>query len=277
MLNGIDISKWQHSNTIEAFAEDFVIIKATEGVNYKDNQCDSHIAKAQELNKLIAFYHYARPETPNTPESEVDSFLSVVQQFLGNAIFALDWEGASLDMPTDWAFDFLNIFYERTGIRPLIYLNQSEATSGKYNRIIEANFGLWLADYEGELCQTPWSVVAIRQYTSTPIDKDLFYGSVEEWKKYCKSDLSIKSDETFQVSPVQDSPAQPCDVMPCNEQLKVGKHVTLKSPIDFNGVENDSWVMQTIFSIVEIEGDRVVIGTENGITGAWNQIDLELV
>mgnify|MGYP002096341206 FL=1 len=104
MLSGIDISN--HQAPMDYGDVDFVIMKASEGKSYKDARLDQHYNNVG--NKLYGFYHYARPDTGNTPEEEADWFLSLVEHHAGKCIFALDWEGKSLNnYRSDWALSWL--------------------------------------------------------------------------------------------------------------------------------------------------------------------------
>src|SRR5699024_8128329 len=133
---------------------EFVIMKASEGDGYKDPMLDTHYDTLHDSrdgqpdkNKLYGFYHYARPDLGNTPESEADWFLSLVGAHVDTAIFALDWEGQSLRYSADWAHRWLKRVYEKTGVRPLLYMSASEENTGKYNAIRDDNYGLWVAHY----------------------------------------------------------------------------------------------------------------------------------
>lgn len=184
MLKGCDLSKW---NPETPSGYDFYLIKASEGYGYKDSALDSHFNAVKSTGKLYGFYHYARPDLGNTPEAEADWFLSLVGQHAGNAIFALDYEGDSLSSGQEWALRWLQRVYEKTGVRPVFYCSSSALAM--FEKIAKENFGLWVANWNVESPKIdPWSVFAFWQYTNRPIDQDYFNGTIEQYKKYCKSD-----------------------------------------------------------------------------------------
>lgn len=184
MLKGCDLSKW---NPETPSGYDFYLIKASEGCGYKDSALDSHFNAVKSAGKLYGFYHYARPDLKNKPEAEADWFLSLVGQHAGNAIFALDYEGDSLSYGQEWALRWLQRVYEKTGVRPVFYC--SSGALPMFEKIAKENFGLWVANWNVESPKIePWSVFAFWQYTNRPIDLDYFNGTIEEYKKYCKSD-----------------------------------------------------------------------------------------
>lgn len=203
VLNGIDVSNWQSTSAYNPANYDFIIMKASEGVNYKDPMLDKHydyISNSKNgkptSKKLYGFYHYARPETGNTAEAEAKSFLNYVGHHAGNCLFILDWEGNALNQPVSWAKVWLDYVYKQTGVKPLIYLQQSQASSSKYKSIVDGDYGLWVAQYDSRSATstvrtqpgaTIWPVWAMWQYAENPIDKNYFNGSVVLFKKYCEN------------------------------------------------------------------------------------------
>lgn len=196
MLRGVDISSWQ--GAVDYNAYDFVIIKASEGVNCKDPALDRHLSglfgtsdPTPQKNKCYGFYHYARPDLGNTPEQEARSFLSYIGTQVGNCIMALDWEGDSLKYSPEWAKGWLDYVYKQTGVKPMLYIQASQAKLAKYAPIAAADYGLWVAHW-GVSSPTfsNWQNWAIWQWTSTPLDQNYFNGSKSAWWKYCGRDAS---------------------------------------------------------------------------------------
>lgn len=187
MIKGIDVSHW---NSIKAIGSgyqdaDFVMIKASEGRTFRDPMLNVHATNALQAGAEIGFYHYARPEV-NTPEEEVNNFLYQTQYYRGRSVLALDWEGAALKQPIEWARKWLDLVYEKTGTRPLFYCQWSY--TDKIDLIREGNYGLWLARYKNmdpkKISAKDKGPVAMWQFTSKPLDQDYFFGSVEQFKKY---------------------------------------------------------------------------------------------
>ena len=69
MLYGIDISHWQNGLDLSKIMADFIIIKATEGIKFVDSKCDHFYQQAKSLNKLLGFYHFARPQNDAIQEA----------------------------------------------------------------------------------------------------------------------------------------------------------------------------------------------------------------
>lgn len=189
MIYGIDVSHWQKAGTVLNVKPDFVIIKASEGKSYKDPLMAAHAKEAEDVGALLGFYHYARPEV-YTYKEDADNFISRVKPYLGRCVLALDWEGKALSCSLEWALAWLNYVEQQTGVKPMFYTSISVC---KHCKLIADNGnGLWVARYnnnpgkpEGGIYNiSPWKMFAVHQYTSKPIDHDVFNGSKAQFKKY---------------------------------------------------------------------------------------------
>ena len=183
MLKGCDISKWQGAQ-FDVSNEEFVIIKATEGRTYVDPMLKTHLAKCLEQNKIYGFYHFARPDNGNTPEEEVDNFLTTIGEHIGKCFFALDYEAKAHNTGQDWALEWLRLVEEKTGVKPFFYTSQSFLK--KYNKVAEAGYPLWVARYSTSVGNiAPFTKWKIWQKTSSPYDQDYFSGTTAELKSFC--------------------------------------------------------------------------------------------
>lgn len=200
-MQGIDISGYQ-SVTPEGL--DFYIIKASEGNGWQDPLLNAHYNAVASMKKNFGFYHYARPDLGNSPQAEAEWFLSLVGQHAKKCVFALDWEGESLNYPCSWALEWLEYVYEKTGVRPLFYCSTGFVNGGKYAPIAKANYGLWLAQYASAPTleeNSGWQTWAIWQYgDAQPIDGrtydgDLLNGTQETWDLYCGKSAQKKPQE----------------------------------------------------------------------------------
>lgn len=183
MLSGLDVSVFQNEMNFSAY--DFVIIKASEGWAYQDEHMIMHVNSALSTNTPFGFYHYARPDLGNSPQTEADSFLSYVQPYIGQAIFALDWEQKSLNYPASWALEWCNYVKQKTGITPFIYIQASVENSGVMRSLYQAGFPLWIAQWE---VSTPdvetWDKWTLWQYQGSPLDLDYFDGTLDDWNTW---------------------------------------------------------------------------------------------
>ena len=206
-MQGIDIASYQTGIDLSVVPCDFVIVKATEGVNYTNPDFTRAYTQAKEQNKLIGIYHYANGAGAT---AEADYYLSVVGDRVGDAILVLDWEqgGNSAFGSVSYAKQWLDRIYAQTKVRPLIYMSKS-VTYGYNWSAVAPNHGLWVAQYANNnptnYQSNPWtdtngygawSSPVIFQYTSTGrlsgwsgnLDLNLAYMDATAWAKYAQGD-----------------------------------------------------------------------------------------
>ena len=230
MLKGIDISRYQTGINISNLDIDFVIVKATEGVGYSDPNYIEYLESAMNSNKKIGLYHYARPDLGNTAEDEATWFISKAKNYIKKAILVLDWEVNTSN--TTWAYNFLKSVYEKTGVRPIIYMSASPANSYDWTRVVNGNFGLWVASYGANTGApgTPptnryWPFYILWQYTSKGyingysknLDLDYFYGTRDTWDKYANPQ---EKEEQPEIKPPEEKTYEVGDVVSFNYLYK---------------------------------------------------------
>ena len=205
VMRGLDISKWQSGIDLSAVNADFVIVKATEGIGYVDKSCDGFFQKALSLGKKLGFYHFARPTANNDPIREADFFYENCKGYFGKAIPILDWE-AENKQNVAYAKAWLDRVYQRSGVKPVIYMSESVANAYNWSSVANADYGLWVAkyrdnnqDYNYNMANAGsrpkvkwWKFYCMWQWTSTGrlngysgnLDCNVFYGDGTTWDKY---------------------------------------------------------------------------------------------
>lgn len=204
-MYGIDIYNYQNSIDLSKGNFDFAIMKATEGVGFKDKSFHKFSVQLTKLNKLMGCYHFARPDLHTSVsgmEQEADWFINTVKSegLLNKAILVLDWETEPMDRE-----DLLNAFILRvenqTGITPFIYGSKSKLRTWKNWRATN-HCPIWMAVWpsisrphvgvDPGLTKPDKTVNwSIWQYTSTGIypnyngniDLDYCELTADEWKK----------------------------------------------------------------------------------------------
>lgn len=200
MLKGIDISS--HQGNIDLYplqGVDFVIVKATEGLNYVNPYCDTKYSQARGLGKCVGFYHFAGE---NNARAEAEYFCDNCCGYFGNGIPVLDWEG---NQSVEWVNEFVRYVYERTGVWCWIYGNPWRFNQGG----VEPNCARWVASYPNVIRpgldfdpgQTPVvdGLVAAWQYASDGyvvgydgnLDISEFYGDRNTWAAYTGGNVEI--------------------------------------------------------------------------------------
>lgn len=181
-MQGYDVSNWQSGYSTDWLisTSDFLIMKATEGLDFTDGYCDGWVQACRNVGHPWGFYHFARN---NDPIAEADYFVDSTVNYFGEGIPVLDWEDGQ---SVAWVNAFVERVHERTGVWPWIYANPWRFRLGGVNE----NCGRWVASYPGG---TPSPdarpaadgvPVCCWQYTSTPLDTNYFYGDAETWRAY---------------------------------------------------------------------------------------------
>jgi lysozyme len=202
MLSGIDVSNnngqidW---GAVAGAGYGFAVAKASEGTDFVDNTFAANWSGMKGAGLVRGAYHFARPDD-NGAEAEAKFFLDTIQGQVGDLqrgdFLALDLETGSGDLG-QWAHDWLKYVHDHAGFRPLLYCSPSFIEAhGLSSRSDLANFGLWLADWEGTMPSPPgpWQLLALWQDNddqSVPgisgnVDGDYFNGTRDELLRYGK-------------------------------------------------------------------------------------------
>lgn len=219
MLNGIDISAWQRGIDTSAVPSDFVIIKATQGLDYINDDCDRAYQQAKAAGKKLGVYHFADGNSSGT--AEADYFVDNIAGYVGEAILVLDWETDAVNCGPGYAKEFLDRVQARTGIKPMIYMSGSVVNEWDWSAVVAGDYGLWVAYYSTDSCdgywpEAPmypihyWSGAAMLQYTSggyldgwgDRLDLNVFYGDHAAWDAYAGGGTGV-------TPPPQPAPSGP--------------------------------------------------------------------
>lgn len=199
MLNGIDIShhNFYMKNLQDLNLLDFVIMKATEGIRFKDNKLPVYMNVLRN-DMLYGFYHFARPDLGNDPEDEALHFVSYINKYISDrSILALDVEAGALSVKNldAWCSTWAQVVDIETGILPMIYISTSETKKLKATAALGC--GLWAAKWGKKPTSKqlePWDFWALWQFSNEGnfsgqrVDLDIFNGTREQYMKYCKED-----------------------------------------------------------------------------------------
>lgn len=234
-LFGVDISEfqgtvdWDQLNAVS----NFVVIRASFGTARKDNQFDRNQAEARRVHQQagplgVSFYYYAYPALLD-PIMSADYFLDNLGPLQEGEGLALDLEGNIGSDPVGWSHRFLLHCHDRSGVKPLIYLNQSIMNNHDWSPVINDGFGLWLAAYDGNMeaapPTSPWPIVAMRQWSnadhiagiSNAVDGDVFYGDFDQFFAYGYKSISTPAPAptpTPVPAPPTPEPAPPVGTPP---------------------------------------------------------------
>ncbi|MDI5786027.1 SH3 domain-containing protein [Lactiplantibacillus plantarum] len=214
-LNGIDVASYQAGMNVGEVAGDFVLVKATEGIDYTNLEFNGHAKQTLSAGKKLGVYHFIRNDSDI--KQQADYFLTVVKPFIGKAMLVLDFENttgstiqnqAGVGLAKQW----LDYVYQKTGVRAVLYTGLSCENALDWSSVVKANYGLWIAqynNYDAVIGYQPrdlygslknWMTAVMFQYTSTGrlpgwngnLDFDVFYGDKSAWDKYAKATKAVK-------------------------------------------------------------------------------------
>ena len=195
-MQGIDISGWQAGIDLSKVPCDFVIVKATQGVNFVSGACDAQVQQAIGLGKPFGFYHYV---DGSGATAEADFFIDNCTGYFGKGIPCIDWESAENSAWGDTGYlrQLVQRVIDRTGVKPLIY---ASASAFPWDVAQALDCGAWVAQYANNNAtgyqDSPWNEgaynCAIRQYSSAGrlagyngnLDLDKAYMDAAAWAKY---------------------------------------------------------------------------------------------
>ncbi len=213
-LDGIDISNWQSGIDLDKIEADFVILKASGGKSFKDKSFHRFAKQTLESGRLLGFYHFASDfGHEGTPEEEADFFFHQVESYIGKGIPILDYEQSDLlRSGSDWAFRFLQRFYDLSGVRCMLYTSSYFSRSIDWKQVADAGYPLWVACYGKNEVQEGYrpteetktdgfgtgafKTYYMHQYSSqgrlegygSNLDLNKFYGTKADWQKLCLPD-----------------------------------------------------------------------------------------
>jgi len=247
-MNGIDISNYQSGINAKTIDADFIIVKATEGTSYTSPSFEKQIKAAIAGGKRVGVYHYA---SGLDWKSEAQYFLKVAGDYVGKAVFVLDWESGgngSYSQYASWCKPFLDYVAAQTKSTPVIYCSQSIMS-----KLSSMGYPMWIAQYPNYNStgyqSSPWNegayTCAIRQYSSAG-KLDGYSGNLDMNKSYITGsewDALIGGEE------VEDNNV-------------TGIHMSMAVNTNRNKWkrENGLFVNMALHTLIECEGDEPVEG-----------------
>jgi lysozyme len=190
----IDVSRWQGDINWSAVTAPIALIKMSGGDDgvYYDSKASRNYALAKSTGKAVGMYHFAGAKDPIV---EADFFISSCSPLEKDDVMILDWEVAHPN-PVEWCRIFIQRVIDKTGTRPLIYMNTSTENRYDWSPVVNQNVGLWVADYRyapsGNVPIKHWPTYVMHQYTSSGsmagvagnVDMNVWFGTVDQFKKY---------------------------------------------------------------------------------------------
>lgn len=200
---GIDVSGWQKNVDWDHWwdrGKRFAYVKASEGTGYENPYFDQQYNGSYDVGMIRGAYHFALPDR-SSGRAQAYYFVEAGGDWSDDGRTlpgALDMEynpygspcyGKSKAAMAAWIHDFHDTYYELTERHPVIY------TSERWWRMCvgtEHDFSdtvpLWIARYAPSVGPKPydWDYHTFWQYSSDPIDQNVFNGTLSQLKRLAK-------------------------------------------------------------------------------------------
>lgn len=185
MIHGIDVSDWQGPVDWSAQAETdavFAFARATESDRLADTRFAENWTAMGRFGFVRGAYHVARPL--GDARAQARHFLETVRLAPGD-LAALEFK-ATDGLPAAEVAEFGRRWCaevtRRCGLLPFVWTHLHFAAEGNCEGL--SDYPLWIADPGRPIGQprvpAPWSGWAIQQYAASPLDLDVFAGTVAE-------------------------------------------------------------------------------------------------
>lgn len=171
-IHGVDVSNYQA--TFDFTGWQFALVKASEGDSFRDFRFWQHVNAARAAGLLVAAYHYQRNVSAR---AQYNLIRSIVPTSMPVVIDVEEGSG-----PLSITRELVGLLREGGYSVPLTYIPR-----WYWQNIGRPSLAglppLWASDYRGTFAD--WSdygglTIKLRQYTSTPHDKNYFDGTREE-------------------------------------------------------------------------------------------------
>lgn len=279
-LNGVDVSVYQGNidwNKVKADGIDFAIIKATQGraVNsnaylFTDRQFANNITNAHKAGIRCGVYHYLTAKTVKEAQVEAEHFLATIKPYRDKVTLyaAVDVEEKKY-LPSNKTLltqivDAFCSYVKADGYKPIVYTNP-DFINYWLNDI--SQWDLWLALWNGNKEKVPTSYRNMKIWQwSNSIRVNGINGSVDGNVGYFDVDT------------------KPIDIPKNNSLTHDGEDIqrgdiveVVKGQNYLYGTNKKFTVWFNTYQVLQLVGDRAVIGKNAVITAAINTSNLKRV
>ena len=260
----LDIS---HHNNVEYLqGVDGVMIRASYGKVGLDSKLREHVELAEKAKVPYGFYFYSYALDTESAKIEVQNFLDNIKLFKPTLPCAIDMEDADgykkrngfPDVET--LCEICNIAcseIEKAGYYALIYASDSWFRDYLFLDRLD-KYGKWVARWSNKEPNTEyqmWQFTSIGQVAGIKGNVDI---SVTKYD-FPKIIANMQKKNTVESY---------------NNNLMVGDKVKVTSRYDYDNTKCASFVLNNVYTVMQINEDRIVIGLNGIVTGAWNVKDI---
>lgn len=194
-VRGFDISAHNGYANLKAAADagfEFVFIKASEGVDFRDPNFALNWQKARHAGLAIGAYHFFRFDKDGVEQA--DNFLRVIGPRPLDLPLVIDVEetgnpaGIPLEKITERLQQMMEYLNMR-GHRVMLYSNRAG-----YEKLLYDDFrgyDLWICQFTDNSANSDWTFWQFDHHGHVPgirgeVDLDVYHGSRHEWEQWIK-------------------------------------------------------------------------------------------
>lgn len=218
MIHGYDISNVNGPNLDVADLDEpkeFIVAKASQDVSFVDREFQRHRARARQLGLAFGGYHYGDNYAQPDGGRSADFFIETIGEDEEGEFAALDAEhddddgyGGLHGNCLSWVMAWGNRFTQRKKYKSKLYTNVAglDEFNLRHPEVADA-FDLWLAAWgvlTPPVSPSPFRTYGLWQYNADVVDKDWWFGTVDELKATGKPKApSTDSYESKYWTPIQ--------------------------------------------------------------------------
>lgn len=270
----IDVSTWNGNidwDKVYKSGVKYAMIRSSFGVenpNQVDNKFIRNIENATKAGIKCGVYHYSYAQSVAEAQKEAEFCLKTIKGYKIDLPVAFDIEDSSqTHLGKDTLTNIVIAFCDKiksAGYTPMLYCNPSWLNSYLHKDKLLGKYDLWLAHWG---VSAPSFECTIWQYSDSGTVSGIS-GNVD--LNYIYKDYSSGS------KPNNPTSTTPTTKPEQTSSIKVGDKVTVKNPIIY-GTNKTFAVYEKQYDVIEIVGDRAVIGIGNQITSAISVSNLSKV
>lgn len=241
-----------------------------------DKQWNNNAKQANELDIPLFAYHFCYARNEEEARKEANLALKACQNYHVNVIYYdLEYSNYQGNLSNDMYYRIAKAFcdiIEEAGHSVGIYANQSWFKTKLTNSGFSA-WTLWLANYgsnngynnwNNELQYNPFNHVLLHQFTSNAKK-----GVLKDIEGISSSGLDCSYDHGLLKTFAKGTQTNE------TKSIQVGDKVKVKTYAKwYDGQSIASFVFDNEYEIIQISGDRVVIGVNGEVTGAISSDNL---
>lgn len=262
----IDVSTWNGNIDWEKVYKSgikYAMIRSSFGVenpNQVDNKFIQNIKNAAAAGVKCGIYHYSYAQSAEAAKKEAEFCLKTIKNYKIDLPVAFDIEDSSQTyLGKDTLTSIVIAFCDKiksAGYTPMLYCNPSWLNSYLHKDKLLGKYDLWLAHWgvsEPSFDCTIWQYSDSGTVPGIAGNVDLNY---------------IYKDYTASATKPAATITKPTTSTSTNStSIKKGDKVTVKNPIIY-GTSKTFAVYEKQYDVIEVAGDRAVIGIGNQVTSA---------